>query len=150
MQEKKSYFKRISHPLCVCLVGWLGFFPVPLENFSLFWRCHHYRWKAANFDQCSAHIAIEQWGLLTPTVTRDTRLQWSTPRTSDTHIYCLTFGSGAVTTCLNVLHLSRLEFEHPIFLFRGKRSTPRLFVLSDIYTKYFSLRICDFVYFLIN
>ena len=39
----------------------LGFF-VPLENFSLIWRRHHCRWRAANFDLCSALMAIEQWG----------------------------------------------------------------------------------------
>ena len=36
-----------------------GFF-VPLKNFPLIWRLHHYLWKAANFDLCSAHKAIEQ------------------------------------------------------------------------------------------
>ena len=45
----------------LCLFLCLGFF-VPLENFSLIWRRHHYRWKAANFDLCSALMAIEQWG----------------------------------------------------------------------------------------
>ena len=33
-----------------------GFF-VPL-----IWRRHHNRWRTANFDQCSAIMAIEQWG----------------------------------------------------------------------------------------
>ena len=35
----------------------LGFF----ENVSHIWRPHHYRWRAANFDLCSARMAIEQW-----------------------------------------------------------------------------------------
>ena len=39
----------------------LEFF-VPLENFSFIWKRHHYRWRAANFDLCSALMAIEQWG----------------------------------------------------------------------------------------
>ena len=34
---------------------------VPLGNFSLIWRRHHCRWRAANFDLCSALMAIEQW-----------------------------------------------------------------------------------------
>ena len=38
---------------CVCVFFCLGFF---------IWRCHHYRWKAANFDLCSAPMAVEQWG----------------------------------------------------------------------------------------
>ena len=45
-------------------------FIVPLENFSLMWRLHHYRWRAANFDRWSAHMAIEQWGFFVPAVTR--------------------------------------------------------------------------------
>ena len=35
---------------------------VPLTNFSIIWRRHHYRWRAANFDLCSALSAIDQWG----------------------------------------------------------------------------------------
>ena len=33
---------------------------VPLENFSLIWRRHHYRRMAAHFDLCSALMAIKQ------------------------------------------------------------------------------------------
>ena len=44
--------------LFVCLFRGI----VPLENFSLIWRCHHYWWRAANFDLCSTRTAIEQWG----------------------------------------------------------------------------------------
>ena len=43
------------------LFAWFEFI-VPLENFSLIWRRHHYRWRAANFDLCSELMAIEQWG----------------------------------------------------------------------------------------
>ena len=35
---------------------------VPLGNFSVIWRRHHCRWRAANFDLCSALMTIEQWG----------------------------------------------------------------------------------------
>ena len=45
-------------------VWFLKFF-VPLENFSLIWRRHHCWWRAANFDPCSALMAIEQWGFFT-------------------------------------------------------------------------------------
>ena len=38
-----------------------GFF-VQLDNFSLIWRHHNCRWRAANFDLCSALVAIDQWG----------------------------------------------------------------------------------------
>ena len=48
-----------------CLFVWLfvclGII-VPFENFSLIWRCHHYRWKAGKFELCSILMAIEQWG----------------------------------------------------------------------------------------
>ena len=37
------------------------FFIVPLENFSLIWRWHHYWWRVENFDLCSALMAIEHW-----------------------------------------------------------------------------------------
>ena len=43
--------------LFVCL--WVF---VPFESFSLIWRRHNCRWRAANFYLCSALMAIEQWG----------------------------------------------------------------------------------------
>ena len=46
---------------CIYLFVWLCFF-VSLENFSLVWRRYHCRWRAANFDLCSALRSIEQWG----------------------------------------------------------------------------------------
>ena len=49
--------------LFVCL----GFF-VPLEHFSLIWRHLHYRWKAANFDLCSASVSVSMY--------RDTKSSW--------------------------------------------------------------------------
>ena len=45
----------------ICIFVCLGF-SVPLENFSLIWRRHHYLWRTANFDLYSALMAIEQWG----------------------------------------------------------------------------------------
>ena len=39
----------------------LRFF-VPLKNFSLIWRRHHYRWRAAYFNLYPALKAIDQWG----------------------------------------------------------------------------------------
>ena len=37
---------------------------VPLLKFSRIWRRQHYRWRVANFDLCSALMAIEQWGFV--------------------------------------------------------------------------------------
>ena len=45
----------------VCLFVCMEFI-IPLENFSLIWKPHHCRWRSANFDLCSALMAIEQWG----------------------------------------------------------------------------------------
>ena len=42
----------------VCLFGVYR----PTWEFSFIWRRHHCRWKRANFDLCSALMAIEQWG----------------------------------------------------------------------------------------
>ena len=56
--------KRRNNAKCFCLSVFLfvclGFI-VPLDNFSLIWRRHHYRWMSANFDLCLALMAIEQW-----------------------------------------------------------------------------------------
>ena len=67
LQQEVNGFSNVFHSLypgssqneslIVCVR-----FIVPLENFSPIWRCHHYRWRAANFDLCSALMAIEQWG----------------------------------------------------------------------------------------
>ena len=98
----------------------LGVF-VPLKNFSLLWGRNHFRCRAANFDLI-ALMAIEKCAR--PTVTRDIRLKWSSPRTRDTHTYCWAFNSGAVTTCFSDLALSRLGYEHPTFRLRGERCNP--------------------------
>ena len=37
-------------------------FFVPIKNFSLRRRHHHYQWRATNIDLYSALIAIEKWG----------------------------------------------------------------------------------------
>ena len=43
----------------MCLFCWVF---VPLENFSLLWWRHHYRWRAANFDIYLALMVIAEWG----------------------------------------------------------------------------------------
>ena len=78
------------------------------------------------------HWAVRIFKRATPTVTRGTCLQWSSPRTSDTHAYCRAFGSGAFTTFFNDLGLSRLGFEHPTFRLKGEHSKPlRPVVVKD-------------------
>ena len=101
----------------------LGVF-VPLEKFSLLWRRHHYRWRAAHFNMCSDLMAIEQWGSLACHTYSDTdiHLYWSSSKTRDTHTLSRAFSCGAVTTCKHHLRPSRLGFEHPPFRIRGERS----------------------------
>ena len=63
------------------LGGFLEFI-VPLENFSLIWRRHHCRWRAANFDLCSALMALEQWGFLSMP-----HLLWYGPTVYNGHLW---------------------------------------------------------------
>ena len=99
----------------VCL---FGMYFVLLENFSHIWRRHHYRWKAANFDLCSALMAIEQWGFFTycdrglPFIMVISEDPWHS------HLLLIVC-SGAVTPCFNDFGMSRLGFEKPTL--RGER-----------------------------
>ena len=81
----------------ICLFVCLFF--VPLKNFSLIWRRHYWRWRAANFDLCSALMAIKQWVFFSMPhlhVYCDTRpgFSWSHP------IWLVTF--TPFTKCLGV------------------------------------------------
>ena len=102
----------------VCLFG------VYRPIFSLVWRRHHCRWRAANFDLCSALRAIEQWGFFN--VPHPLR-HWPTVynghlRGPVTLTPCWAFSGGAVTTWFYDLGLSRPGIE-PISRMRGERST---------------------------
>ena len=44
----------------VCLLGVYR----PIREFSLVRRRHHYRWRAASFDLCSALMTTDQWWFL--------------------------------------------------------------------------------------
>ena len=109
------------HGFFYCLFVCLEFL-VPLENFSLVWRRHHCQWRAANFDLCSALMAIEQWGFFSLP-----HLLWHGTTVYNGRLrgpVTLTFGRWAVTTCFNDLGLKRLGFEHPTYRLRGERSNP--------------------------
>ena len=64
LTESKTFrFKniQISASLKKLFVCFFVFF-VPLKYFSLIWRRHHHcRWRAPNFDPCSALMAFDQW-----------------------------------------------------------------------------------------
>ena len=84
----------------------LRFF-IPLENFSLIWRHHHYQWKVANLYLYSALIAIESrlrvlWRV-TPAVTRDNHVYDNLQRPVTLNPSCWLFGSGVVTTLRYIL-----------------------------------------------
>ena len=53
---------QIVKDVCLFVMG----IYVPLENFSLIWRRHHYRWRASNLDlhvySALICMGIEQWG----------------------------------------------------------------------------------------
>ena len=86
-------------------------------------RRHHYQWRAATFDLCSAFTAIEQWPFFCMP-----HLLWHRTSNYDSQFrgraYYLAFSSGAVTTFFNGLGLSHQGFEHPTFCLRGERSNP--------------------------
>ena len=98
--------------LFVCL--WLF---VPLENFSLKWRRHHCRWKAANFDLCSALMPIEEWGFFSVP-----HLLWYGPTVYNGHL------RGPVTL-IPVAERLAVELSLPVFtswVFRGWDSNTQL------------------------
>ena len=100
-------------------------------RFSLIWRRHHYRWRAPNFDLCSALMAIEQWGFFGVP-----HLLWHGASVYDGHLRGPV--TLAPTTELLAVELCwRLGFEHPTFCLRGQRSYPgRKYI---IFFKSFSL-----------
>ena len=87
----------------ICLFLCLGFC-VSLKNFSLIWRCQHCRWRAVNFNLCSAIMAIEQWRFFSEGEACHTYCETghsfviATPRTLDSQTYCRTFSSLIVYT----------------------------------------------------
>ena len=94
---KKGYS---NSSLFVCLKFWL------------IWRRHHYQWRAANFDLCSALMAIEQWVFFSVP-----HLLWYNGHLQGP-VTLAPFAKhfpahGAVTTCFKDLGLSLLGFKHP-------------------------------------
>ena len=56
-------------------------------------------------------------------------------KVTNTHTYGRAFSSGAVTTCVYDLGLSRLGFEYSTFRLRGQRSSPLRHVLENDHYK---------------
>ena len=85
-------------------------FSVPLENFSLMWRRHHYRWRAATFDVYSTLMAIKQWGFFNVPL-----LLW--------HLFII------VITFTSALERLEMELSLPVlttWVFRGQDSNTQL------------------------
>ena len=74
----------------------LALFFCPTREFSLIWRRHHNRWRAAKFDLCSALWPLSSEGSLACHTYCDTWHPFMMV-ISDTHTYCRAFGSRAVT-----------------------------------------------------
>ena len=112
----------------------------PLENFSLIWRRHHCRWRAANLTYARHSLFLSSEGFLTCHHYCDMgNPEWSSPMTLDTYTYYRSFSSVAVTTCFYDLGLSRLGFEQPNCCMQGERSN-RLCHPSGPKKKKYSLR----------
>ena len=109
----KGYIYTL-HAIFICLCEFI----VPLENFSLIWRGHHCRWRAANFDCTHGHCncAVRVLLCATSNVTRTYPLKWSSPRTR-----YRAFGSGA--SCFSSVATGD---RNPISRMRGERSTSTL------------------------
>ena len=74
--QSSTYIQNCDVYLFVCL----GFF-VTLQNFTLVWRRHQYRWRATNFYPYSALMAIEHWGFFSVL-----HLVWHGPTLSNGHL----------------------------------------------------------------
>ena len=97
----------------VCLV-----FYIPLENFSLTLRHHHYRWRPSNLDLYSELLVIEQRRLFNVL-----NVLWHGVSVYNGHLRA--FGSGAVTTCVYNFCMSSLGIEHQTFRMRGNLTKVR-------------------------
>ena len=111
-----KFWKSVNYYLCCILLSLVcclfGVF-VSLENFSLIWRRHYYRWRTAKFDLCSARMAIEQWGFFSvphllwqEAYVYNGHLHGPSPWTRDAHTWCRAFGNRSVSTWFYDLILS--------------------------------------------
>ena len=118
----RKYFRSLSFETRSrdCFVYLFGFFS-KIENFPLIWRRHHYRWRAANFDLCSALMVIEQRDIFSVP-----QLLWHRASVYNGHLRgpeCRAFGSGAVTTCFNDLSVTA-EIQTPKLPIAGRTLIP--------------------------
>ena len=99
-------------------------FVFSLENFSLIWKRHHYRWRVVNFYLCSPLVAIEQWGFFSVS-----HLLWHRVSINNGHLpwHSHLLPSFNQWSCHYLrLRSVALGFEHPTFRMRGQHSNPLL------------------------
>ena len=93
------------------------------KNFSLIWRRYHYRWKAANFDLCSALMATEQRGFFTYCDTGHTFIIVASKDAWHSHLLPSVWQWNCHYLFLR-LGSVRLGFQQPTFRLRDERSNP--------------------------
>ena len=102
--------------ILVWLVGFIGF--------SLIWRRTHYRWRAIDFDLCSALMTIEQWGFFSVHANCDTGPPFIMVISKDPwHSHLLQWSCHFLFIRLD---LWPVGFEHPI-LITIQNATPFFF-----------------------
>ena len=94
------FFLKALHYMVLCLYGVYR----PTREFFTHLETSPLPMRAANFDLCSALMAIAQWAFFAGHTYCDTR-------THDSHTCCRAFGSEAFTTCFYDLGLSRSGIE---------------------------------------
>ena len=107
--------------LFVCLSGVLH----SIREFFTLMIHHHYRLRASNFDQYSAHMTIEQWGFFNvPRFLCQRASVYNGHLREPVTIRIVALSSGTVTTCFYDVFfgLFRLGFEHPTSRILCKRS----------------------------
>ena len=99
------------HWVKVIVFGLFGVFS-PTRQFSLIWRCRHFRWRATNFDLYSALKASEMWGFFNVP-----HLLWPGPTLCNGHI-------RGHTTFTPVVECLELAMELSLYLSLTFRSVP--------------------------
>ena len=124
MEHKRNSSFNKCLIIFLIFVRWFGVFR---PNGELFTLMESARWKATNFDICSALMAIEQWGFF-----RGPHLQWNGASVYNGHLWgpvslTPTAERLAVELSLPVLTnlgLSRLGFEDSTLRLRGDCFNP--------------------------
>jgi hypothetical protein len=128
--DRLSFLDVLSFSLCLFMNGDL--FYVPLKNFSLIWRHHHIRWRAANLDLCLELTSFRSEGSFTCHTNCDTGPPFLRSYPKDPWFYLLSavlLAKEQWLPILNVLGLTRAVragLQFTTYLVLSKSSTTRL------------------------